>query len=81
MRWCAVMPSLPTWKVVSVPELASLIDSPICPSVRSLIARICPWMVSFARLSLAGLSSWSLSVGMCALFVLDVDDAGLLVAL
>ena len=81
MRWWAIMPSLPTWNVVNVhaarlkshfkTELSRLIIAPICRSVKSLIARICPWMVWIARsmhplalLSPTGPSSYTISVGM-----------------
>ena len=89
---------LPTWKVVSVhaacrtnhfrTALPKPIVAMICRSVKSLIARISPWMVWFvlsmlplALLYSTGLSSWTMSVGMCVPALFDVDDAGILAAL
>ena len=81
MRWCAVIPSPPIWKVVCVhaacrthhfkTELSRSTGAPICRSVKSLIARICPCIVWLARsmlplelMSPTGLPSQTISVGM-----------------
>ena len=51
VRWCAVIQSPPTRVHAACRtnhftiELSRLIVAPICRSVKSLIARICPWMV------------------------------------
>ena len=59
-------------QAISRCELSKPIVAPICRSTQSLIARICPSMVWFARsvlplalLSQTGLSSYTIPVGMC----------------
>ena len=63
-------------------------QAPICRSAQSSIARIFLWMVWFrspvlplALLTPTGLSSYTISVGMCVPTVFDVNDAKFLVAL
>ena len=85
MRWCAVIPSPPTWNVVRVHaacrtnhfriELSRLIVAPICRSLKSLIARICPWMVWFllarCRCLRLGVVHVRFLLGMCVCLLCD----------